>query len=115
MEEESVKSLHHAKNHSKRMDFCATQNVKKDTMELVQFAGKAVPMDLRILELTALNHHHMEEELDMLLGKKINVSKNMLILAVKNGVLCGTKNVEKDITMLHAVSVHQTAHLVSLI
>jgi hypothetical protein len=57
----------------------------------------------------------MEEELDTSPGKKTSVKENTQILAVKNGEPCGTKNVEKDIITLHAVSAHQIAHQVSLI
>jgi hypothetical protein len=45
------------------MDFFATQNAKKDIMELVQFAGNIALQASLTLVLTVLNHLHTEEEL----------------------------------------------------
>ncbi len=42
--------------------YSATHLAKKDTLEWALYAGRTAQVDSLTLELTALNHHHMDVE-----------------------------------------------------
>ena len=83
-------------------------------MESGLFAGNTALMDLRIQVLIALSPLLTVEVLAMLLGKKTNAIKKTH-KGVKNMDLYGTLNVQRDSTLLDAVSALQSVPMEWLI
>lgn len=92
------------------MDFYATLFAKVDTQVLAQFAGKTAHLISVILVLTASSPHHMEEELAILFGTKVNATVNILKDARRMDYY-GTLTVMLGTLLLDAVFAHQIAKM----
>jgi len=108
MAEEPVKSSLTVQQTKRKMELSAILNVKLTTMELAQYAGKIVHLDLEMMVLSVANQVHMEEERD--LSQKA-VARRELAKDVRSGVYYGIQNVKLDSIMLHVVCAHQTVSM----
>ena len=80
-------------------------HAKTDLSQMVKSAGNFAHMNSSVMELSAINQPHTEEDLDMLNS----------IQDTKSGELSGTLNAETTSTTLDAASAHQIAQLVWMI
>ena len=81
------------------MNIFAMISVTMDSLDMDQFAGRAVQIISKVMELTATSHMLMEEEL----------VKKRDARTVRSGELSGIQNAKKTSIMLDAVYALQIA------